>query len=250
MGLLTVASLLPKDWEKKLVDLNLQNPSAEDLIWPDFIFVSAMVIQEESVREIINLAKKFGKKIVAGGPLFATGYEEFLDDIDHFVLGEAETSLPYFLEDLKNGALKKIYKTNQWPDIRKTPTPLWELIDIKKYASMGVQYSRGCPFNCEFCDIVLLNGRMPRTKDKDQILKELNALYERGWRDSVFFVDDNFIGNKVKLKEEVLPAIINWMEEKNYPFDFNTQASINIADDTELMELMAQAGFCSIKLKV
>ncbi|MDO8743435.1 MAG: DUF4070 domain-containing protein, partial [Candidatus Azambacteria bacterium] len=246
MGLLTVAALLPRDWEKKLVDLTVKNLKEEDLIWPDFIFVSAMIAQKDSVREIVNLAKKFGKKIVAGGPLFATGYEEFLGDIDHFILGEAELSLPIFLEDLKNNNLKQIYKTDQWPDIRKTPAPLWELIDIKKYASMGVQYSRGCPFNCEFCDIVLLNGRMPRTKNKDQILKELDTLYDRGWRDSVFFVDDNFIGNRVKLKEEVLPAIINWMEEKNYPFDFNTQASINIADDTELMDMMVKAGFCAI----
>ncbi len=246
LGLLTVAALLPKEWEKKVIDLNLQNLNEEDLNWADFVFISAMVIQKESVREIINLAKKLGKKIVAGGPLFTTDYEEFLEDIDHFILGEAEVSLPLFLEDFEKDALKKIYKTNQWPDIRKTPIPLWELINIKKYGSMGIQYSRGCPFNCEFCDIVLLNGRRPRAKDKDQILKELDALYNRGWRDSVFFVDDNFIGNKVELKEEILPAIIKWMEEKKYPFVFNTQVSINIADDKELMELMSKAGFNTV----
>lgn len=246
LGLLTVAALLPQDWEKKLVDLNLQNLNEEDLIWPDFIFISAMVAQKDSVKEIINLAKKFGKKIVAGGPLFATGFEEFLGDIDHFVLGEAEISLPYFLNDLENNALKKIYKTNLWPDIRETPVPLWELININKYGSMGIQFSRGCPFNCEFCDIVLLNGRMPRAKDKEQVLKELDTLYDRGWRDSIFFVDDNFIGNKIKLKEEILPAIIEWMEEKKYPFVFNTQVSINIADDKELMELMSRAGFNTV----
>lgn len=229
-----------------MADLNLRNLNEEDLNWADLVFISAMIIQKDSVREIINLAKKFGKKIVAGGPLFATGYEEFLEDIDYFVLGEAEASLPYFLEDLKNNALKKIYKTNQWPDIRETPVPLWELINIKKYATMGIQFSRGCPFNCEFCDIVLLNGRMPRAKDTEQILRELDALYNRGWRDSVFFVDDNFIGNKIKLKQEILPAIIKWMEEKKYPFVFNTQVSINIADDEELMELMAKAGFNSV----
>lgn len=247
VGLLTVAALLPKEWEKKVVDLNLQNIAEEDLNWADFVFISAMVIQKESVREIINLAKRLGKKIVAGGPLFTTGSkEEFSDDIDCFVLGEAEITLPLFLEDLKKGNYQKIYKSNQWPDIRKTPVPLWELIDIKKYGSMGIQYSRGCPFNCEFCDIVLLNGRIPRAKDKDQILKELDVLYDRGWRDSIFFVDDNFIGNKVKLKEEILPAIIKWMEEKKYPFVFNTQVSINIADDKELMELMSRAGFSTV----
>jgi len=246
LGLLTVASLLPKEWKKKLIDLNIDNLNDQDLQWSDLVFISAMVIQKDSVKEIINQAKKFKKKIVAGGPLFTTGYEEFLNDIDCFVLGEAEVSLPIFLEDFKKGNLKKIYKSNQWPDIRKTPLPLWELIDMKKYASMGIQFSRGCPFNCEFCDIILLNGRLPRAKDKEQILNELNALYQRGWRGSIFFVDDNFISNKIKLKEEILPAIIKWMEEKKYPFDFNTQASINLADDKELMELMAKAGFDTV----
>lgn len=246
LGLLTVAALLPKEWEKKVVDLNLRNLSEEDLNWPDFIFISAMVAQRDSVREVINLAKKNGKKIVAGGPFFTTGYEEFFEDVDHFVLGEAEVSLPPFLEDLGKGVPQKIYKADQWPDITKTPIPLWELIDIKKYAQTGVQYSRGCPFNCEFCDIVLLNGRLPRAKNKQQIVRELDALYDSGWRDSVFFVDDNFIGNKVSLKKEILPAVIEWMKEKKYPFIFNTQVSINIADDKELMGLMARAGFNSV----
>lgn len=246
LGLLTVAALLPSDWQKKLIDLNVQALKEEDLNWPDFIFISAMVSQKDSVNEVVSLAKKFGKKIIAGGPLFATGYEEFLNNIDCFVLGEAEVSLPLFLEDLKNGSLKKIYKTDQWPDIKKTPLPLWELIDMRKYASMGIQFSRGCPFNCEFCDIILLNGRTPRAKDEAQVLKELDCLYERGWRESVFFVDDNFIGNKAKLKDEILPAVIKWMEDKKYPFVFNTQASVNIADDEELMKLMSQAGFNSV----
>jgi len=246
LGLLTVAALLPKIWEKRLIDLNIKKLNDEDIKWADCLFVSAMIIQKDSVKEIIKKAKKFGKKIVAGGPLFTTGYEEFLKDIDHFILGEAETILPLFLEDFKNGVLKKIYQSNESPDIRKTPIPLWELIDMGEYASMSIQYSRGCPFNCEFCDIVLLNGRVPRTKSKNQILNELNALYERDWRGSVFFVDDNFIGNKIKLKEEILPEIIKWMEEKNYPFIFNTQVSINLADDKELMELMVKSGFSSV----
>ena len=246
LGLLTVAALLPKEWEKKLIDLNIQNLNEKELLWADFIFISAMVIQKESVKEIIGQAKKLGKKIVAGGPLFTTGYEEFLKNVDHFILGEAELTLPLFLKDLKRGNLKKIYKPNQWPDISKTPVPLWELIDMKKYASMSIQSSRGCPFNCEFCDIILLNGRIPRTKSKDQILNELNALYQRRWRGSVFFVDDNFIGNRANLKEEILPAIIKWMEEKKYPFTFNTQVSINLADDKELIQLMAKAGFNTV----
>jgi len=246
LGLLTVAAILPKEFEKKLIDLNIEKLNDKDLKLADLLFVSAMVIQKESVKEIIKRAKKFGKKIIAGGPLFTTGYEEFLEDIDYFVLGEAEVTLPIFLEDLKNNSLKKVYKPNEWPDIRRTPIPLWELIDMKKYASLSIQYSRGCPFNCEFCDIILLNGRNPRTKDGDQILRELDALYNRGWRGNVFFVDDNFIGNKIKLKEEILPAIIKWMTERNYPFAFNTQASINLADDQELMKLMVRAGFDSV----
>lgn len=243
LGLLTVAALLPKEWDKKLIDLNTQKLNGKEFQWADFIFISAMVIQKESVREIINLAKKFDKKIVAGGPLFTTGYEEFVKDINHFVLGEAEVTLPLFLEDFKRGNLQKIYESNLWPDIKETPIPSWELINMKKYASMSVQFSRGCPFNCEFCDIVLLNGRIPRTKERQQILNELNVLYEGGWRGNVFFVDDNFIGNKVKIKTEILPALIQWMKEKNHPFVFNTQASINLADDKELIDLMVQTGF-------
>lgn len=246
LGLLTVAALLPKDWEKKLVDLNIQKLRQKDLEWADFIFISAMAIQKSSVREIIDLAKKNGKRTVAGGPLFTIDYEDFFGDIDHFVLGEAEDSLSYFLEDLESGSLKKIYKANQLPDIKKTQMPVWELADIKKYSSMCIQYSRGCPFNCDFCDIALLNGRMPRSKNAYQVIKELEALYGFGWRDSVFFVDDNFIGNKIKLKTEILPAIIKWMEEKKYPFVFNTQVSVNLSDDEELMELMAMAGFDTV----
>jgi len=247
LGLLTVAAMLPRDWEKKLIDLNIQDLDEKDLHWADLIFISAMIVQKESVREIINLAKSLGKKIVAGGPLFTTGYEEFLNDIDCFVLGEGEVTLPLFLEDFKKGDLKKVYKPDdRWPDIGYTPIPEWKLIDMKKYASMGIQFSRGCPFNCEFCDIVLLNGRFPRIKSREQILNELDALYRRGWRGGVFFVDDNFIGNKTKLKEEILPAIIEWMEGKKHPFSFNTQASINLADDEELMALMVKAGFVTV----
>jgi radical SAM superfamily enzyme YgiQ (UPF0313 family) len=246
LGLLTVASLLPVNWEKKLIDLNTDKLDEKEIQWADFVFISAMVIQKESVNKIIKCAKKFNKKIVAGGPLFTTGFEEFLKDIDYFVLGEGEVTLPLFLEDLKNNNLKKIYRPNQWPEIKNTPLPLWELIDMGKYASMSIQFSRGCPFNCEFCDIVLLNGRIPRTKDKEQILNELDALYKRGWRGNVFFVDDNFIGNKIKLKKEILPAIIKWMGDRDYPFVFNTQLSINLADDKELVELMVEAGFNTV----
>src|SRR3989344_736033 len=246
LGLLTVASLLPQKWEKKLIDLNVEKLQDKDILWADLVFISAMAIQKDSVLELIGTIKKFGKKIAAGGPLFTTDYEDFSKNIDYFVLDEGEVTLPLFLADLKRRALKKIYRSNIKPDIKTTPRPAWELIKFKHYASMCVQYSRGCPFNCEFCDIVFLNGRIPRTKDKEQILAELDALYERGWREGVFFVDDNFIGNKMTLKKEILPAITRWQEERRYPFSFNTQVSINLSDDEELMDLMTKAGFNSV----
>ncbi|MBU4603223.1 DUF4070 domain-containing protein, partial [bacterium] len=187
-----------------------------------------------------------GTKIVAGGPLFTSGYEDFEDDVDYFILNEAEITLPLFLEDLKRGHLKHIYTSDQWVDLKKTPIPLWELADINKYATMCIQYSRGCPFNCDFCDVTLLFGHKMRLKTKDQILVELESLYLQGWRGGVFIVDDNFIGNKRELKGEVLPAIINWMEKRKYPFSFTTQASINLSDDEELIQLMVHAGFGSV----
>jgi radical SAM superfamily enzyme YgiQ (UPF0313 family) len=244
LGLLTVAAMLPEEWEKKLVDMNTTTLTDKDIKWADYVFISAMVVQGNSAKEVINRCKRFGTKIVAGGPLFAPGYEEFgFDDIDHLISKEAENILPLFLEDLEKGCAKHIYTSEEWPDIKKTPVPLWSLIDKKKYQLLSIQYSRGCPFNCEFCDIVIMNGHVPRTKDKTQIVAELEALYNLGWRGSVFFVDDNFIGNKRKLKSEILPAIIKWMEERKHPFSFLTEASINLADDEELMRLMSEAGF-------
>jgi len=244
LGLLTVAAMLPEEWEKKLVDMNTTTLTDKDIKWADYVFISAMVAQDDSAREVVNRCKKLGTKIVGGGPVFSVGYEEFgHDDIDHLISNEAENLLPLFLEDLEKGCAKHIYKSEEWPDIKKTPVPLWSLINSKKYQSLSIQYSRGCPFNCEFCDIVILNGHKPRTKDATQVIAELDALYDMGWRASVFFVDDNFIGNKRKLKSEVLPAIIKWMKEKNRPFTFYTEASINLADDEELMRLMNEAGF-------
>ncbi|MFQ6083266.1 MAG: B12-binding domain-containing radical SAM protein [Candidatus Aminicenantia bacterium] len=242
LGLLTVASMLPKEWEKRVIDMNVSVLTDDDLKWADYVFISAMVVQRKSAKEVISKCKRMGIKTVAGGPLFTTEYKEF-EGINHFVLNEAENTLPPFLDDLKNGYARRIYTSEEWPDVRKTPFPMWELINMKKYASMSIQYSRGCPFNCEFCDITILNGHKPRTKDKEQILGELDVLYAQGWRDGVFFVDDNFIGNKKKLKMEILPYLIDWMEQKKRPFSFFTEASINLSDDEELMQLMVKAGF-------
>jgi len=242
LGLLTIAAMLPSEWEKKLVDMNVTPLTDDDLNWPDYVFISAMIVQSDSAKEVIARCQKFNTKVVAGGPLFTTGYEEF-DEVDHFVLGEAEVTLPLFLEDLDRGCARHLYTSDERPDIDQTPVPLWSLINMKKYSSMNLQYSRGCPFNCEFCDIIILNGHTPRTKSKEQIVNELEVLYNRGWRGSVFIVDDNFIGNKRKLKAEILPVIIEWMERIKPPFTFFTEASINLADDEELMRLMTRAGF-------
>jgi radical SAM superfamily enzyme YgiQ (UPF0313 family) len=245
LGLLTVAAMLPKEWEKKLVDLNERALSDKDIKWADYVFISAMAVQKESAQKVISRCKRIGAKIVAGGPLFTTEHEAF-DMVDHLVLNEAEITLAPFLEDLKSGHAKHIYTAQEFPDINNTPIPSWELIKTKKYSSLSMQYSRGCPFDCEFCDIVVLNGHNPRTKDKENILKELEAIYNLGWRHSVFIVDDNFIGNKRKLKTEILPAIIDWMKQKKYPFSFVTEASINLTDDEELVTLMVKAGFDTV----
>ena len=245
LSLLTVGAMLPSKWEKKLVDMNVRALKDKDLKWADIVFISAISIQKESVREVVARCKKLGVKTVAGGPLFTSRYDE-IKDVDHFLLNEAEITLPLFLKDLMNGGAKHIYRSDQWADIKKTPLPLWELANMKKYAIMNIQYSRGCPFDCDFCDITRLYGRKARTKDKDQIIRELESLYLRGWRSEVFFVDDNFIGNKVRLKRDILPAIANWMDERKYPFSLFTQASIELSDDEELLQLMVKAGFNAV----
>ncbi len=242
LGLLTVAAMLPAEWDKKVVDLNVSGLDDEIIKWADFVFVSAMEVQKDSAKEVIARCKKLNTKIVAGGPLFTTGYEEF-EGVNHFVLGEAEVTLSKFLADLDQGHPLHIYSSDERPDINRTPIPLFSLINMKHYSAMSLQYSRGCPFDCDFCDITVLNGHKPRTKDSQQIVNELEALYRYGWRGSLFIVNDNFIGNKKKLKEETLPAMIAWSKEKKNPFTFFTEASINLADDDDLMELMTEAGF-------
>ncbi len=242
LGLLTVASMLPVDWNKKLIDLNATRLEDDDILWADYVFISAMSIQSDSVDEIIQRCKKLNTKIVAGGPLF-TSSSEYYDNVDHLILNEAEITLPQFLMDLEEGKQKQKYTSENWADIETTPLPLWGILTMNNYTSMNLQYSRGCPYDCDFCDITVLYGRKPRTKTKEQVIAELDILYYSGWRGPVFFVDDNFIGNKVKLKKEILPAIADWMEKRKNPFYLNTEASINLADDEQLMRLMVKAGF-------
>lgn len=245
LGLITVAAMLPKEWSLKLIDMNVTELKDKEILWADYVFLSGMSVQINSFRDVIRRCNILNRKVVAGGPLATTQYQDFLG-VDYFVLNEAEITLPLFLEDLKNGNPKPIYFTPDFPVITETPLPMWELLDIKKYASMSMQYSRGCPYDCEFCSITILNGRKPRTKTKEQFIDELNRLYELGWRGPISVVDDNFIGNKIKLKKEILPALIDWMKEKKYPFNFITEVSINLADDEELSDMLAEAGFNSI----
>ena len=249
LGLLTIAPLLPKTWERKLVDLNVEKLEDDDIEWADCVFLSAMDVQQESAREVIMKVKAHGKKIVAGGPLFTLWPDRF-PEIDHLVLREAEGILPAFVEDLKRGEAKPVYSSTEWLDVTSSPVPEWSLIDISKYASMCVQYTRGCPFDCDFCAIALLNGKEPRMKMSTQFLEELETLYQKGWRGAVFIGDDNFTVKPDRLKEELLPVLIRWMEEKKYPFFFFTQASVNLVDDEELIKLMVRAGFDSVFLGI
>lgn len=242
LGLLTVAAMLPGEWEKRLVDMNVSQLSDQDLLWADYVFISAMTIQRTSTREVIARCRSLGVKTVAGGPLFSACHDDF-PEVDHLVLGEAELTLAPFLADLRTGEARHLYVDDHWADLSTTPIPLWDLIEVGDYAAMNIQYCRGCPFDCEFCDITALFGRVPRSKTLQQLLAELDSLYSRGWRGAIFFVDDNFIGDKGKLKRQILPAIIDWMEQKQHPFYFYTEASIDLADDQRLMELMVKAGF-------
>ena len=241
IGLLTVAAMLPADWPKRLVDLNVTRLRAKDLAWADLAMVSGMVVQRESARRVIGRCKAAGLKVVAGGPLFTIEYDQF-EEVDHFVLNEAEVTLPPFLEDLKQGRAKRLYTSEERADLRETPIPLWDLADLKRYGWMSVQFSRGCPFNCDFCNVTALFGHKFRTKTSGQILAELDGLYDRGWRSGVFFVDDNFVGKKEVLKTDLLPALIAW--QKTHPgIPFQTQVSMNLADDEDLMRMMVEAGF-------
>lgn len=241
LGLLTVAAMLPSEWAKRLVDVNVRRLSRKDLAWADTVFISGMIAQRSSARELLIRCKAAGKTVVAGGPLFTLEHEHF-PEVDHFVLNEAETTLPAFLRDFEQGRARRIYTSSEFPDIGRTPSPMWELADLRRYSTMSLQFSRGCPFECEFCNVTSMFGHRPRTKSTRQVIAELDHLRRLGWRGAVFFVDDNLIGNKRVLKKELLPALVQWQKRQG-GIPFLTEASINLADDEKLMRLMVEAGF-------
>ncbi len=245
LGLITVSAMLPDTWQKKLVDLNITNLLASDIQWADYVFISAMTIQKESVEKIILECKRWNKKIVAGGPLFTQESANY-PDIDHFILNEAEITMPIFLADLRAGQPQQIYATDEYADLSLTPVPDFHLLSVNDYAFMNIQVTRGCPFSCNFCEITALLGHKVRSKSTLQVIKELDVLYHTiKWRGPVSIVDDNFIGNKNEVKYSLLPAMNEWMQNHQHPFSFNIESTINLADDEELMSIMAETGFRS-----
>ena len=245
LGLLTVAALLPASWTKRLVDLNVAELSDAELAWADYVFIGGMTVQRASARAVIARCNAAGIPVVAGGPLFTMEHEQF-EGVAHFVLDEAELTLPRFLADLAQGRAERVYRADGYADLTTSPTPLWELADLRKYATMAVQYCRGCPYDCDFCNVTALLGHRPRTKTVPQVVAELDALAAAGWRGPVFFVDDNLIGNKRLAKSELLPALADWQRRHGNARPFNAQVSMNLADDDELLSAMALAGFTSV----
>lgn len=244
LGLLTVAALLPREWPMRLVDVNVESLTDADLLWADMVFIGGMAVQRHSAGQIIARCRAAKVRVVAGGPLFTAEPEQFCE-VDHLVLDEAELTLPAFLADLENGRPQRIYRAQGFCTLHDTPVPAWDLIRTKRYASLNIQFSRGCPFNCEFCNVTTLFGHRSRIKTPQQVITELDRIYATGWRGSIFFVDDNFIGNKDYLKTDLLPALIAWRRDKKGCVFF-TEASINLADDPDLLDLMVLAGFDSV----
>lgn len=244
LGLCTVAALLPPHWQVRLVDRNVEPLVPADIEWADLVLTGGMLPQQLDCLEVIRLARARGKTVVVGGP-DATSSPHLYREADHLVLGEGEVTVPQFLADWRANAPRPIYPAAARANVQESPTPRFDLITFDRYNHVGVQWCRGCPFNCEFCDIIELFGRVPRAKTTEQVLRELQALYDLGYRGHVDLVDDNFIGNKKRVKQ-FLPALKRWLEEHHWPFEFTTEASLNLADDDELMTMMQDAGFFAI----
>lgn len=248
LGLMTIAALLPRTWNKRLVDTNVERLRGRDLAWADVVLLSGMHIQSDSLLAIAERCRARGLRTIVGGPI-ASSLPAAELKADHVVIGEAESLIANLARDLEQGTAKSVYQAAERPEMSLSPLPDLSLLKMDRYSTMTVQYSRGCPFNCEFCDIIEIYGRRPRTKAVAQVLAELDQLRAAGWRDAVFIVDDNFIGNKARAKK-LLRALAEWRREKNTAFDFITEASLNLADDPELMQLMKDAGFKSVFLGI
>ncbi|NWF62502.1 MAG: DUF4070 domain-containing protein [Fischerella sp.] len=250
LGLVTVAAILPQEWEFKLVDRNIRAVTEQEWAWADLVIFSAMIVQKQDLLDQIREAKRRGKLVAVGGPYpTSTPSEPKAAGADFLILDEGEITLPMFVEAIQRGETSGTLRATEKPDVTTTPIPRFDLLDFDAYDMMSVQFSRGCPFQCEFCDIIVLYGRKPRTKTPAQLLTELDYLYELGWRRGVFMVDDNFIGNKRNVKL-LLKELKVWMQQHNYPFRFDTEASVDLAQDPELMELMVECGFAAVFLGI
>ena len=251
LGLATVAALLPQDWEMKLVDRNVRDVTEAEWEWAELVVISGMIVQKDDMQVQIREAKRRGLLVAVGGPYASsTPDAPEIAEADFKVLDEGEITLPQFVSAIQRGERSGRFSAEgDKPDVTATPIPRFDLLELDAYDSMSVQFSRGCPFNCEFCDIIVLYGRKPRTKTPEQLIGELQRLYDLGWRRSIFLVDDNFIGNKRNAKL-LLPQIKSWQQERGYPFSFTTEASVDLADDEEMMRMMHDARFESVFLGI
>jgi radical SAM superfamily enzyme YgiQ (UPF0313 family) len=246
LGLLTVAGMLPRQWSCRLSDLNCSSLRDEDIRWADWVLVSGMEIHRTSVAEIVQRCHALETMVIGGGPLFNSDPENNLE-VDHVVVGEAEELAAALVADLESGCPAPIYEAPRFPDLSLTPVPRWDLLDLSRYATLSVQSCRGCPFDCEFCDVVALNGHKPRHKSPEQFVAELESLRILGWKGPVFVVDDNFIGDQRRCRE-ILHAIIDWRRQTRARMVFITEASVNMAAHPDLLELMVAAGFKKVFL--
>jgi radical SAM superfamily enzyme YgiQ (UPF0313 family) len=241
LGLLTVAALLPQHWTFRLIDENVEPLLDDHLKWADIVCTGGMLPQQKSILNFIRIAHNLNRMVVVGGP-DPTSQPDVYSEADFLVLGEGEITIPMFLNDLQKGAKFGRYFSEEKVNMLKAVVPRYDLINFRNYIMIGLQFSRGCPFNCEFCDIIELYGRIPRFKSNEQVIKELQSLYDLGYRGHIDIVDDNFIGNKKKAKE-LLYELITWTQNNKYPFYFSTEASINLADDDKLLQLMKDVEF-------
>lgn len=248
LGLMTIAPLLPAHWQKRLVDTNVRKLTDADIHWADVVLLSGMLVQKKPMLQILDRCRQRGIKTIVGGPI-TSSVEDMHRYADHVVIGEAEELMAGVAVEVEAGVAKPVYRAMALPSLQKTPLPDISLVNPRYYSGMAIQYSRGCPFNCEFCDIIEIYGRVPRTKTPEQVIAELDLLYDTHWRGSVFIVDDNFIGNKRKVKE-LLPVLAEWSGRRDHPFTFFTEASVNLADDATLLQLMKDAGFTRVFLGI